>query len=338
MAIKKQLLIYFILFSSILSAQKPDSIRYPNIKVDGTMKNKFEYAFETQKMRFSVRNSRVGVSGDLTNFVSYRGQLELSDNGHFKVLDLYGTIKPIKGLKLSLGQVKVPLFNDYITTPSSMMFANRAFIGKYFLSTRDLGLDAHYQFKIATVPVSAEFGIYNGNTINDPIWSGEPSYGGRIEIGGMTGLRSTIKIYDYTNNSEDEKLKQIFYGADLRYATGRWKFETEIMSRKNKDDASDELLSYYVQCAHVIPLNEKWIFKNIIPAARWDAIDQKGPEKGFDINRLTFGIGFGFTQKYFSSLLRFDYENYFVNRKLDILNLYPEMDSDKFTVELLLTF
>ncbi len=326
---------FFVCLSSILWAQETDSVRYPTFKVDGTMKNKFEIASETGKGRFSVRNSRLGVSGMFTSYASYRAQIELSNNGNFEVLDLYGSFLPIEGLSLSLGQTSIPLFNSYITSPGSMMFANRAFIGKYFISTRDIGFLADYDFNIGSIPTSIELGLYNGNTINDPVWRDRLSYGARLELGGMKGLRSTIKFYDYFNMPE---IHEFFYGADLRYEADNWKVETEVMKRDNKDFPEDQTLSYYLQGAYVFPLNDSWIFKHVIPAARWDAIDKNRDESGFDVNRLTLGLGLGLTKKYFSSIFRLDYELYMIKNNLDILNLYEEMDSNKFTIELMLTF
>ncbi len=335
MSLKELFVVVFMMFSLLTPAQETDSVRYPTFKVDGTMKNKFEYASETGSSRFSVRNSRIGVRGHLTDFLAYRGQLELSDNGNFKVLDLYGSFEPLRGLSLSLGQTSIPIFNSYVVSPANLMFANRAFIGKYFIRTRDIGFLADYNFRIDAVPVSIELGAYNGNTINDPVWRKKLSYGGRLELGRMKGLRSTFKFYDYLNTPTAH---YFFYGADLRYEGANWKVETEFMKRDNKEVDEDQMFSYYLQGAYAFSLKETCFFKNIVPAVRWDAIDKHMNEKGFDVDRLTVGLGFGLTKKYFSSILRFDYEWYFVNQELDILNLYEEMDSDKFTVELLLTF
>lgn len=329
------LLSFLCIFSVfVLKAEEPDSVSYPNFELDGTLKNKFEYATETNMSRFSVRNSRIGVSGNINPYATYRVQLELSDEGEFKVLDLSGSLKPIKGLSLTLGQTSVLLFNSYIVSPSEMMFANRAFLGKYFLSTRDLGFRANYDFQIGTVPSSMEFGVYNGNTINDPVWRERLSYGGRIKIGNMKGARTTAKFYDYQN----EEIHYLFYGVDLRYEGRNWKVETEVLKRDSKTESESDMLSYYVQGGYEIPLKKFPIFERLIPVARWDAIDKNFEESGFDVNRLTIGLGFGFNQKNFSSILRFDYEWYFVNNEIDLLSKYPEMDSDKFTVELLFTF
>lgn len=333
MSVRTFLTFIFPLFSLFVSAQ--ETVRYPTFKVDGVMKNKFEYALKTQKTRFSVRNSRLGIRGSFTDVFTYRGQVELSDNGNFRVLDLYGAFVPLEGLSVSLGQVSIPLFNSYIVSPGRTLFANRAFLGKYFLGTRDIGIHADYNFRMGSIPASVEFGVFNGNKSNDPVWSERLSWGGRFELGEMEGFRSTAKIYDYPKASDTHYL---FYGADLRYQGDNWRVETEFIKRDNKQKKEDGMLSCYLQGAYVFPLRETFFFKHITPAFRWDSIDKHPKKKGFDVNRLTLGLGFGLTKKYFASVLRFDYERYWVNNELDILNLYQEMDSDKFTVELLLTF
>lgn len=322
-------------FSSFfLSAQETDTPAYPSFKVDGTLKNKFEYASRTNMSRFSVRNSRIGVAGDINTYSSYRVQVELSNEGKFSVLDLCGTLKPLEGLSLSLGQTSIPLFNSYVVTPATMMFANRAFLGKYFLGTRDMGFLAKYDFRIGELPTKLEFGMFNGNTINNPVWKKEMSYGGRIELGNMKGFRMTAKIYDYPN---DEDTHFLFYGTDLRYSNDNLTVETEIMKRDSKTEVNTDLLSYYLQSAYVIPIRTK-LFEFVKPAVRWDAIDERMDTKGFDVNRLTTGVGFGFKSERFNSILRIDYEWYMVNHEMHIFSGNEEMDSNKITIELLFSF
>lgn len=334
----KNFVLSFLLLAFFgLVAKGSDNVQYPTVKVDGSLKSKYEYAQATGNSRFSIRSSRIGVKGYLTEHVSYRGQIEISDNGSFKPLDLYAALEPIGGLSISFGQRTIPLFNSYTVIPSDLMFSNRAFLGKYLMGTRDIGMLAQYDFSISTVPASIEFGIYNGNTINDPVWHESPSYGGRLTFGEMKGWRSSYKFYNHTNQKNPD-VHYLIYGADLRYQADNWKVETEIMKRNDEALNSDNLLTYYVQGAYAFPLKEHYIFKNIVPAVRWDAIDRNLSSGGFDVNRLTLGLGFGLTKKYFSSILRFDYERYLINNRLDFMHVYPEMDSDKFTVELMLKF
>ena len=327
--------LFFISISvNAVLAQNSETESYPNIKFDGTLKNKFEYAIDNDMSRFSVRNSRVGVRGNVNHFLGYRVQLDLNDEGDFKVLDLSGVIRPAEGLTFTFGQTSIPLFNSYVTTPADMMFANRTFLAKYYLSTRDLGLNAKYKFNMGVVPTNLEFGVYNGNAINDPVWKSNLSYGGRVEFGSMDGLRFTGKVYDYPNNDSTNFL---FYGADLRYEINNFKVETEIMKKDSRTDFHSDMLSYYIQSAYRFPIKNKF-FDYFLPAARWDAIDANFDERGFDTNRLTVGLGLGFDDAKFSSIIRLDYELYFVNNSMSIFNKNDQMDSDKITVELLLTF
>lgn len=328
------LFIFGFLFTVSMSAQETDTDSYPNFTVDGTLKNKFEYATGTDVSRFTVRNSRIGIKGNINTFSSYRAQVELSDEGKFKVLDLSGTISPVEGLSFTMGQTSIPLFNNYIVSPSEMMFANRAFLGKYFISRRDLGINAKYKFNLGTVPANLEFGLYNGNAINDPVWKKNMSMGGRVILGNMEGLRFSAKIYDYPNN---DSTHFVFYGADLRYEINNFKVETEIMKSDSRTELNNDMLSYYFQSAYRVPVKSKF-FDYFLPAARWDAIDERFDEKGFDTNRLTVGLGLGFNEEKFSSIIRLDYEWYFINNSMSIFDKNDQMDSDKLTLELLFTF
>ena len=331
---RKLLLIFVVLLAAISLQAQTDSVGYPNIKFDGSLKNKFEYATSEDMSRFSIRNSRVGVKGDINDFAGFRAQIELSDEGEFKVLDLSGIFTPFKGMTLTFGQTSIPLFNPYVVSPSEMMFANRAFIGKYFLSTRDLGINAKYRFGIGDMPVQLEAGAYNGNAINDPVWKNSLSYGGRLQLGSMEGLRFTAKIYDYKNSEERHHL---FYGADLRYEVDRFKIETEIMKRDSKTEFYNDLLAYYVQTSYRFPIKTRY-FNYFLPAVRWDGIDEQLNVSGFDTNRLTVGLGIGTDNSLFSSILRLDYEWYFRNNEMSVFDPANYQDSDKLTVELLITF
>ena len=307
----------------------------PTIQLDGMFKSKFEYAHKTNASRFSVRNSRLGIKGDVTSFISYRAMAELSDEGDFKILDLYGAINPLNGLTIKIGQSGIPVHNSYTTSPGSVMFANRPFIGKYFtFGTRDIGLSAAYDFKINNFPVGVDAAVFNGNTINDPVWTDSPSFATRLRIGNMKGFRTTAKLYKLPKS---DLLDFMIYGADLRYEANNWKVETELMYRKNKVD-NDKLMGAYLQGAYWFPLKSGMLFKNMIPTARWDAMGSNQTDNDIDVNRLTLGLGFSFTNAPFDSLIRIDYEFYFTENDLPILNVYEEMSSNKLSVELLLTF
>lgn len=324
--------IFTLLFSIQSYSQSKIKDYFP--KFDASIKTKYEYAFETNMSRFSVRNSRMGLSGNITDPITYRVQVELSSEGNFEVLDLSANIRFFKGFSVTFGQTSVPVFNPYIITPSQMMFANRAFIGKYFASTRDIGLLANYKIPNMPVPVSLEMGVFNGYVINRPLWTDRPSFATRVIVGDMKGVRATAKMYRYPKTAIED---YVIWGADFRYAQERYKIEAEVMNRHNKFDDVDRF-SLYLQGGYSFPLNSNTLFKDITPVVRWDAIGEDLSNNKFDANRLTFGLSFGLTDKPFGSLIRLDYESYIVKRPITEFNKYDEMDSDKITLELLIIF
>jgi hypothetical protein len=317
---------------NIINGQVIKSKLLPSL--DGTIKTKYEFAFDTGTSRFSVRNSRLGLSGEISEYLCYKTQIELSSNGKFEVLDLFATVKPFKGMKITLGQSSIPLFNSHQTSPSIMMFANRSFLAKYNTGSRDIGIHASYSATLIKIPVTFELGVYDGSTINTPVWTENVAYSGRISFGNMSGLRASAKVHSYPYNDQQNYL---FAGADLRYSMERFRIQAEVMNRHNRYDGIDRFTSY-IESEISIPLKNGKMFREIIPAVRWDGISENLASDGFDITRLTLGLSFGFTSKPFSSLLRMDYENYFVKRSLPEFLQCDENDSDKFTLELLIIF
>lgn len=297
------------------------------------LKAKYELDTENGKSRFSVRNSRIGLKGELASYMSYKLQIELSSEGDFNVLDLYGRFTPVSGLDITLGQCSVPVFNSYTISPGPLMFANRPFIGKYFASTRDIGLNVLYTVKQEGFPLAVEAGVYNGSGINNPQWRKTPSYGGRLLFGSMKGFRSTVKVY---RTERDEEKDYLLWGADIRYQSGNYKIEAEIMDRYNYFDDT-YLFSSYIQGAYTFACNSR-IIKGIEPAARWDAMGYDFLNKGFGVNRITAGINFIFNMKPFDALVRVNYEQYFRRDTFIEFTESDEMDNNKLTLEFLICF
>lgn len=338
---KKQLLSAILLLglAGLANGQENDSVQYPNLKFGGVLKSKYELATDVNTSRFVIRNSRLEVEGDLRPQLSYKAKVELSDEGQFKVLDAYGSYAATEQLSLKLGQFGLPIFNSYITDPGTMMFANRAFLGKYYVGSRDIGLMATYKLNNFPVPTKLELAVFNGNSSNSSKWTSKQSFAGRLTLGKMTGLRSTFKFYDNYKLTDIPETYQhyLFYGADLRYGREDWKVETEVMMREDKT-AGKDLISAYLQGGYAIALNDENLIKHIIPAARYDFMDQVRNEGNFDVQRLSLGLGLGLSQVPFRSILRLDYEWYFTKNQLEFFQSNEEMDSDKLSVELVVMF
>ena len=330
--LKVFLTIIAITVTGTLSAFRADTTKF--IKFDGSLKTRFEYATETNMSRFTVRNSRMGLSGNIIEEISYRAQIELSNDGKFEVLDMYASIKPLKNFSVSLGQISLPIYNSYQTTPAQMLFANRTFLAKYFVpGTRDIGVLAQYDFSLGGIPAVIDAGAFNASLINKPVWTNSLSWSVRAILGEMKGLRGSAKIYRYPGIETDFFL----WGADFRYGGERFKIEAEFLDRRNFYN-DDDLLATCLQGAYSFPVKNAGIFKDVTPALRWDMMGYNIKENGIGVNRITAGLSFGFTARPFTSLLRIEYEEYLVDDFIPEFTRYDEIDSDKITVELIIIF
>ncbi len=301
---------------------------------DLVLKGKYELDTDNGKSRFSVRNTRVGLKGKVASSMSYRLQLELSDNGSFKVLDLYAKFTPVRGLDIIAGQGSVPIFNGYTTSPGSLMFSNRPFIGKYFTSSRDIGVNVSYKIKQKGFPIAVEAGIYNGDGINNPQWNSAPAFGGRLLFGSMKGFRATVKAMRMEKSQEKD---YFFWGADARYKGKRWLLEAEVMERHNYF-SKQSLFSSYVQSSYTFPCNGKSL-TGIEPAVRWDAMGYDVKDHGFGVNRATVGVNFNMDMKPFKTIFRINYEQYFNKDGVVIPDFTAEeANHNKFSLEFMLLF
>jgi len=332
-----------LLLPLYLFGQNSDSLKtnLPELRkwmqFDGVLKNKFEVSTNTGVMRFNIRNSRAGVRGDLGAYVSYRMQIEFSNEGSFSPLDLYGVLKPAKGLSFLFGQMLLPFENAFIVNPAEMLFANRAFIADYFtLGARDMGLMMNYKFLLGSFPMEAQTGIFNGRSINNPRWTEQPSYGFRLIAGTMERFRATAKILRYHN----EQLNRFLWGADLHYAHERFRVEAEF--RNGKTISSKQNLSgAYIQGAWYYYLHRDGMFHYISPAFRWDGMGYDVWDRGVGVNRITLGLDFGLALKPFESVLRLNYEHFFVQKDAFLTffeNRDPYVADNKITLELLIKF
>ena len=143
-----------------------NSVDYkPNIH--GTIRAKYEYQPEDNKGRFEVRNARVSVDGNVARNVSYKAEIDLSDEGEIKMLDAYARLAIVDNLKFTAGQFRVPFTIDAHRSPHMQYFANRSFIAKEMGSVRDVGATLAYSLGNERFPISVEAGLFNGLGITD---------------------------------------------------------------------------------------------------------------------------------------------------------------------------
>lgn len=296
--------------------------------LDVILKVKTEYDLDNSMMRFEVRNARFGLKGRINSIMSYRIELDLSDEGKMKMLDAYVRITPLKNLDIYMGQRKIPFSTDYMRNPAENIFANRSFLAKYINDgMRDIGFYIDYKLETG-IPVNILLGAVNGTGNNNPQWIEKPNFVSRLVVGKETGFRATGNLY-YGEAEYRDHLTM--FGGELRYTNGKIFVESEYISR-NWNDTLDERFhddGIYLHSYYNFKIDKRAV-KMISPTARWDMMGSSVLGGKADAKRLTFGVNVGFDPKQFHSEIRLNYENYFKSSL--------PIHTDKLTLEFIARF
>jgi hypothetical protein len=296
--------------------------------LDVILKVKTEYDLDNSLIRFEVRNARFGLKGKINRIMSYRIELDLSDEGKMKMLDAYVRITPLKNLDIYMGQRKIPFSTDYMRNPAENIFANRSFLAKYINDgMRDIGFYVDYKFN-TSVPVDFLIGGVNGTGNNNPKWIEKPNLVSRLVVGPETGFRAAGNLYYGEAEFRDHLA---MFGGELRYTNGKIFVESEYISRSWTDtlDARVHDDGIYLHSYYNFNIDKR-VVKMISPTARWDMMGKSVFSNEVEANRLTFGVNVGFEPKQFYSEIRLNYENY--------LKSSLPIHTDKLTLEFIARF
>jgi hypothetical protein len=301
--------IFMLLITQVAFAQTntvPASEFMPDI--DGILKTKVEYDLNNSKIRFEVRNARFGAKGKINNYMSYRAELDLSDEGKMKMLDAYVRFTPFANLDFYMGQRKIPFSTDYMRNPAENIFANRSFLSKYINDgMRDIGFYAEYKFA-GNIPVGLLLGAVNGTGNNNPQWISKPNLVSRLTAGAEQGLRFAGNLY-YGEAVNRKDLSML--GGEARYSSGTFFIESEYIRRNWTDTSSTRLHDdgLYIHSWYNFKFESKMIHM-LSPTARLDFMGDAVFRGKYDAGRLTLGINLGFEPRQFYSEVRLNYENY----------------------------
>ncbi len=311
-------------------------------KIHGTLRAKYEYQDDTKEGRFEVRNARVSVVGDLLPTVSYKAEIDLSDEGSIKMLDAYARVKPWKGFSFTAGQMRVPFTIDAHRSPHQQYFANRSFIAKQVGNVRDVGVTAGYTLP-TDMKIILEAGMYNGRTIltdQKSSWHKQPSYSAKTQFFFTPGLNLTLGV----QSVKPTTVRQHSYDIGAYYQCRNFHIEAEYLYKTYSQDAYKNVQAVNAFANYDIPL--KKVFKKMSILARydmmtdqWDGKTFSGEEKNVikttDYKRqrltggLTFSLGLPFTAD-----IRLNYEKYFYAKH----SIPKESEQDKFVAELMVRF
>lgn len=310
-----------------------------SVRINGTVRAKFEYQPDIDKGRFEVRNARFGLSGSVTPVVDYKAEIDLSDEGSIRMLDAYVRLDMLRSrLRFTIGQMRVPFTIDAHRSPHEQYFANRSFIAKQAGNVRDVGATLGWSFG-GEIPVVIEGGLFNGSGLTEQkdFWTGRFNY----SIKGQAWFAERVNLTLGFQKVRPEAVDVCMYDAGVFYDDGRWHVEAEYLRKNYAGGAFPGVNAVDAFVCRDFPV--KRILNRISVLLRYDYLsDHSDGTFGSDgvlhaddpaRHRITGGLTFGLGLP-FRADIRLNYEAYFYRA-----SAVPAVsEQDKLVVEFMVRF
>lgn len=323
-------------------------------QLHGILRGKYEYQPQLGASRFEVRNARIAVRGKLPLASEYKAEIDLCDESQIKMKDAWVRITPIKNLRLTVGQQRMPFSIDAHRNPSAQYFANRSFIAKQVGDMRDVGFQIGYDVvnKNARKLLSLDAGIFNGSNLEGQksAWFKSPAYSARIQYFPIKGLAIIPSAQHQKIAERKASYTSVDFGSYWEYKG--WHVEAEYLHKFyahgafDDCDAVDAMIIYKQK----LPYRKSFI-ESISYLGRYDFMgDHSSGKDGFAVNdddstsqtlkltdaerqRMTLGLTLAVRNPYFPTHLRLNYEKYWYSH-----GGAKESEQDKIVCELMVAF
>jgi len=309
-------------------------------EVHGTVRAKYEYEPAINAGRFEVRNCRVSIEGNVIPMIAYKAEIDLSDEGKIRMLDAYARLTPAKGLRMTIGQMRVPFTIDAHRSPHIQFFANRSFIAKQVGNVRDVGATAEYTIPLFRVPIIVEAGVFNGSGLTNQkhYWTKSLNYSAKASA--LIGKRFNVTVS--VQRCRPDSVGIFMWDAGAYWHSGRWHIEGEYLRKHYSGNAFHGVNAFNVFAFYRHPLRK--VLSGISILGRYDYMDDHsngiaGTDSHLEINdhkrhRATGGVTLHFGKKKLNADIRLNYEKYFYGS-----GVTPGIsDQDKAVVELMCHF
>lgn len=313
--IRKYVTLFWLVLSLPAMAVSLDSLYSP--RIEGVIRAKYEYNSNLNAHRFQVRNARFSVIGKFSPAVSYKAEIDLSDEGETKMLDAFLRYQPRKWFTFTIGQQKLPFSTDNLRSPNQLYFANRSFIGKQLTGLRDVGATLGF-FHKKYLPVDWFVGVYNGTGLyNQQTWrkADELSYLSRLVIYPVKDLMLTANF----NSVKPYSLRMNMFNFGGAYTLSGWHIETEYFHKTYSGSVFDATTGFFGFVAYDVPTPKWKSVKKVTPLIRYDMMTDNNKGKALtdgsyvtdDVarSRITAGLTISL-DKPFMNDIRINYEQY----------------------------
>lgn len=331
---------------TMMFAQEQNAKESSPVNIHGTIRSKYEYQTEEKEGRFEVRNARISVDGKISPIVLYKAEIDLCDEGKIKMLDAYTRLKPLDGMQITLGQMRVPFTIDAHRSPHQQYFANRSFIAKQVGNVRDVGCALGYTFN-AGFPLIVEAGLFNGSGLTNQkdYWTNSVNFSAKAQAFFPHGFNLTLSL----QKVKPDNVGIMMYDAGAYWHSHGWHIEAEYLYKHYADNAFRAVHAFDSFVSYDIPTRGNKLIRYVTPLVRYDYmsnhsdgmryLDGKTNEEGKLIindpqrSRITGGVTLSL-KKPFISDIRINYEKYMYHNK----SLAHASEKDKIVVELMTRF
>lgn len=311
-------------------------------EIHGTIRGKYEYQTNEGQGRFEVRNARVSVEGKVIDAVSYKAEIDLSEEGSIKMLDAYTRITPLHSLNFTIGQMRVPFTIDAHRSPHQQYFANRSFIAKQVGNVRDVGATLGYTFNVG-FPIIVEAGMFNGSGLTNQkdFWTSNINYSAKAQLFFPRGFNLTLSV----QKIRPENVNIMMYDAGVYYHGNGWHVEAEYLLKKYAHSSYGDVHSFDGFINYDIRVgNRKSLVKYISPLVRYDYMSDHSDGTSdavtglltttdYKRSRITGGITISLSKPFISDI-RLNYEKYLYREGA----IAKPSERDKIVVELMTRF
>ncbi len=304
--------------------QEDDAAKKYLPHIHGTIRSKYEYQTGEGEGRFEVRNARVSVDGNVTPRVSYKAEIDLSDEGQIKMLDAYTRLKWLETGQFTIGQMRVPFTIDAHRSPHQQYFANRSFIAKQVGNVRDVGAVVGYTANVG-FPIIIEGGLFNGSGLTNQknFWTKNINFSAKAQMFFPHGFNLTLSV----QKIKPEHVGVMMYDAGAYWQSHGWHIEAEYLFKHYGRNAFHNVHAFDSFVSYDIPVR-MGLLRCVTPLVRFDYMgdhsdgtasettDASGAKvsrlvvNDYQRSRLTGGVTLSL-KKPFVSDIRLNYEKYF---------------------------
>lgn len=325
-------------------------------QIHGILRAKYEYEPDLDASRFEVRNARLSAEGNLSMRSSYKLEVDLCDESQIKMKDAWVRLNPVKSLRITLGQQRMPFSIDAHRNPSVQYFANRSFIAKQVGDMRDVGAAIGYEAPLRIPRGGAliiDAGVYNGSNLDNQktAWFTTPAYSARVQYFPVKGLAIIPSIQHQLIAGREASYTSMDFGA--YYEMDGFHIEAEYLRKFYAHNAFDDCNAIDAMAIYKMPIKSGY-FNAISYLLRYDYMDNHSDGKnGFvdssageggvrgrlqqsdaERHRLTAGLTFHVANKYFPTDIRLNYEKYWYPHG----GIPKDSELDKLVAELTIRF